>query len=120
MKRTKIWLKRTVNIAEATGFALLCMMEAPGPVDSNVAFITIKPSRPFHTTSCTDTAELKESIKDRTIIADVVPTLFLRIRVHIVGCDFCQEVDIFVRVELCHFKLARRFGALDEDNIIST
>lgn len=106
-------VERTVDIAESTSFALLCVMQPARPVDSNIALLPIQPSRTLHTASCAYAAELEQSVKHRTVVSYVVSALLLRVRVHIVGCHFLQELDVLVSVKLCHLELGRWFGTVD-------
>lgn len=46
-------------------------MEAAGPVDGNVAFLTVESGSTLHAAAGTDAAELEETVKDRTIIANI-------------------------------------------------
>jgi len=78
------------------------MMQTTSPVDSDVTFIAIKTRSALHTTSGTDTAKFEQTIKDGTVITDIVFALLFRKRVHIVGSDLGEEVDILVRMELGH------------------
>lgn len=87
-------------------------MQTACPVYCDVAFVAIEPCSALHTAPRTNTTKLKQAIEDRTIISDVVLALFFRILVHVIGCDFGQEIDVFIRMELRHFVLGRRFGAL--------
>ena len=87
-------------------------MKSAGPVDRNVAFVSVQPRSALHATTGTDTTKLKESVEYGTIIADVVFTLLAHVGIHVVGCDLLEEVDVLVGVELCHFHLAGGFRAL--------
>ena len=68
----------TIYITESTGFALLGVVKATGPVDRDIAFVAVQPSRAFHTPTGANAAELKQTIEHRTIIPDVILALFLR------------------------------------------
>lgn len=105
-------IEHTVNVAEATCFTLLGMVKSTGPIDGDVAFAPVQAGCSLHTTTSTDAAEVKKSIEDWTIIADVVFTLLLGEVVHIVRCDLLQEVDVLIRVELGHFMAGSWFCAL--------
>lgn len=102
----------TVDIAETTGLALFGVVKTTGPVDCNVALLTIETGSTLHATTSADAAELKEAVKNGTIISDIVFALFLLIGVHVVGSDLLEEVDVLVCVELGHLSPCRRFRAL--------
>lgn len=87
-------------------------MKTSSPVHRNITFAAIETSSTFHTAASTDSAELKESIEDWTIITDVVLALLLGHVLHVVRCDFLEELDIFVGMKLRHFVLVGRFGSL--------
>lgn len=102
----------TVDIAEATGFALLGVVKTTGPVDSNVALLSVQSGSSLHAATSTDAAEFEEAVKYRAVITDVVFALLAHVAVHIVRGDFLEEVNIVVGVELCHFATSRWLGAL--------
>lgn len=87
-------------------------MEASGPVDGNIAFTTVQSRCTFHTTTRTDTTEFEQPIEDRTIVSDVILSLLLRERVHIVRCDLLEKVDVFIGMELGHLKSSGWFRTL--------
>lgn len=105
-------IEHTVDVAETTCFTLLRMMKSTGPVDGDIAFAPVQAGCPLHTTTSTDAAEVKKSIEDWTIIADVVFSLLFGEVVHIVRCDLLEEVDVLIRVELGHFMAGSWFCAL--------
>lgn len=88
------------------------MVQSSRPVDRDIAFAAIEARSAFHATSAADSAKVKQTVKDRAIVADVVFPLLFNEGVHVVGCDLGEEVDVFVGVELGHLKLAGWFGAL--------
>ena len=92
-------------------------METTSPVDGDVAFVSVEACSPFHTATGTDSTKLKKPVKYRTVVADIISTLLACKRVHVVGGYFPQEVDVFVGMELRHFKLGGRFGALKGNNV---
>lgn len=94
----------TVDVAEPACFTLFRVMQTPSPVDCYVAFPAVQPGGAFHTSSSADATELKQSVKHWTVVADVVLSLLFRVIVHIVGCDFTQEVNVLVGMELRHFE----------------
>ncbi len=102
----------TVDVAEPAGLALLCVMQTSGPVDRDVTLATVETSGTLHAASCADAAELKQTVKDRTIVSDIVLPLLFRVVVHVVWRDSLEEVDVFVCVELGHFKLVCRLRTL--------
>jgi hypothetical protein len=106
--------KHTVDVAEATGFTFLGVVKATSPIDGDVALLSVQSRGTLHTTTRTDTAKLEETIEHRTIISDVVFSLLPHETVHIVRCDFLQEIDVIVRVKLGHFASCRRFRALQK------
>lgn len=105
-------VRPTVNITETACFALFRMVETSGPVDGNVAFISVKTRSAFHAATGTNSAKLEKSVKDRTVITDVIPALLSCKPVHVVRRYFAQEVDVFVGMELRHFKFGGWFRAL--------
>jgi hypothetical protein len=102
----------TIDIAETACFALLGMMKTSSPIDCYVAFATIETGSTLHASTRANTAELEESIEDRTIITNVIFALLLSERVHVVGRDLLKEVDVLVGVELSHLMACGRLGAL--------
>lgn len=81
------------------------MVKATSPVDGNIAFVAVQSCGAFHAATSADSAELEETVKHGAIVSNIVPALFLREVVHVVGCDLGQEVDVFVGMELGHFVL---------------
>ena len=69
--------KLTIDVAEATCFALLCVVETASPVHGDVALAAVQPCGTLHAASSADTAELEQTVKDGTVVADVVPALLL-------------------------------------------
>ena len=104
--------QRTIDVAEATGLAILGVVQAAGPVDGDVALAAVQTSGALHGAAGTDAAELKQAVEHGTVVADVVLALLLGVLVHVVGGDLVQEVDVLVRVELRHFILGGRLCAL--------
>lgn len=102
----------TVDITEATCFRLLGMMQSSSPIDGDVALLTVQASGAFHTATSANTTEFEKTIKNGAIVTDVVFALLAHVAIHIVGRDLLEEIDIVVRVELCHFASSGRFGAL--------
>lgn len=88
------------------------MMKTTSPIHSDVGFASIETSSPLHAASGADTAEFEESVKDRTIVTDIVLGLLFDIRIHVVWSDFVQEVDILIGMELTHFVLGGWLGTL--------
>lgn len=87
-------------------------MKTSGPVDGNVALLSVESGSSLHTSTGADATELEEPIKHRAIIADVVFALFTHVAVHVVRGDFLKEIDVVVRVELCHFAAGGWFRTL--------
>ena len=96
--------RRTVDIAEAAGLALLGVVQSTGPVDSNVAFVAAETSGTLHASASADAAELEKAVENRTIISDIVFSLLLRERLHVLGGHLLEKVDVLVGVELRHLK----------------
>lgn len=111
--RENLFSLPTVDVAEATRFTLFRVMQASSPVDGHIALSPIEPCCALHTTAGADAAEVEQTIKHWTVIADVVFALLFLIVVHIVRRDFAEKVDVLVCVELGHFELVGRFRALD-------
>lgn len=102
----------TIDVAEAAGFALLCVVKTTGPVDSNVALGAVQSGRTLHATAGADSAELEETIEHRAIVAHVILALLPHVAVHVVGSDLLQEVNVVVGMELRHLAPVGRFRAL--------
>jgi hypothetical protein len=98
-------VKLTIDVAEATCFALLCVMQTASPVDGDVAFSAVQSCSALHAASSADTTELEQAIEDGTVVADVVLALLLAEVIHVVWSDALKEIDVFVGVELGHFVL---------------
>ncbi len=87
-------------------------MKASGPVDRNVTFAAIQPCSTFHTATSTNSAKFEKTIENWAVVTHVETTLLFLVRLHIVRCYFLEEVDVFIRMKLGHFKIGSRFGAL--------
>jgi len=112
--------KHTVDVAETTGLAFLGVMQTASPVDSNIAFAAVQPRRTLHTATSADTAELEQTVEDRTVVADVVFALLFAEVVHVVWGDALQEVDVLVGVELGHLVLGGGLCAVDFEVLVET
>jgi hypothetical protein len=88
------------------------MMQSACPIDGDIAFPSVQTRRALHGASRTDTTELEQAVKDRAVVSNIVLALLLGEIVHIVWCDLVQELDVLVRVELCHFVLGGWLCAL--------
>ena len=102
----------TIHIAETTCLTLLGVMKTTSPVDCYVAFASVQTGGAFHASTCADSAKLEEPVKDRAIISNVVFTLLLSKRVHIIWCYLLKEVDVLVSMELGHLMAGGRLGTL--------
>jgi hypothetical protein len=102
----------TVDVAETASLALLCVMKSTGPIDSNVAFLTVEPGCTLHGAASTDTAELEQAIKHGAVVAHVVFSLFPHVVVHIVRGHLLEKVDVLVGVKLGHLGKDCRLRAL--------
>ena len=78
-----------VDVAEATCFTFLCVMEASSPIDRDIRFLPVETCGTFHAAACTDPAKLEQTIKDGAVITNIEFLLFFDVRVHVIGCDFC-------------------------------
>ena len=112
--RKAVRRRLTVHIAKPASFALLRVMQASRPVDGDIALPSIQPCSTLHTATCANPAKLKQAIEDWAIVTNVVFALLLREVVHIIGSDFLEEVDVFVRMELRHFEFGGWFCALED------
>ena len=112
--------KHTVDVAETTGLAFLGVMQTTGPVHSNVALAAVQPRRALHAAASADTAELEQSVKDGTVVADVVFALLFAEVVHVVWGDALQEIDVLVGVELGHLVLGCGLCAVDFEVFVET
>lgn len=104
--------RRTVDIAEATCFAFLRMMQASSPIDSNVAFLAIESRCTLHGSASTDATELEKAIDNGAIVSNIELRLFFLICVHVLRCYLLEEIDVLVCVELRHLHFCRGFRAL--------
>lgn len=105
-------LQRTIHVTEATSFTFLRMMQATGPVDSDITLVAIQARCALHATTSTNSAEFEETVEHGTVVTHIVPTLFLRELVHIVRSDFRKEINVLVGMELGHFVFRCRFRTL--------
>ena len=112
--RKAVRRRLTVHIAKPASFALLCVMQASRPVDSDIALSSIQPCSTLHTATCADPAKLKQAIEDWAIVTNVVFALLLGEVVHVIRSDFLEEVDVFVCMELRHFEFGGWFCALED------
>jgi hypothetical protein len=108
----KNFIRLTVDVAEATSLALLGVMETSSPVDGDVAFAAVKTSCAFHAASGANTAEFEETVKDWTVIPDIILSLLFCIVLHVVRGDFLQEVDVLISMKLRHLMFICGFRAL--------
>jgi hypothetical protein len=106
----------TVDIAETTCFTLFGVMKSSSPVDGNVAFAPVETSCSLHTATSANATEVKQSVEDWTIIANVIFALLLGEVVHVVWGDFLEEVDVLIGVKLGHFMTGSRFCPLGKGN----
>jgi hypothetical protein len=88
------------------------MMKAASPVDGNVAFIAVEAGGALHAATSTDAAELEKTVKDGAVVTDIVLALLSHKGVHVVGGNFLQKLDVFIRVKLCHLGHDSGLGAL--------
>lgn len=104
--------KHTIDITEATSFALLRVMQTSCPVDRDIALAAIESRCALHTATRANPAEFKQAVKDRTIVTNVAFPLLFLVEIHVIWRDFAEEVDVFVGVELGHFEFGGGFCAL--------
>jgi hypothetical protein len=97
------WRIRTIDVAKTASFALLRVMKPASPIDRDIALSSVQSRRALHGASRADAAKLEQTVKDRTVVSDVVLALLLGEAVHVIGGDLVQELDVLVRVELRHF-----------------
>ena len=102
----------TVDVAEAAGFAFLRVVKSTGPIYGHIAFGSIETGCALHAATGANPAKFEETIKDRTVIADIVLALFLWVGLHVIRSHLPQEVDILIRMKLAHFEMACRFCTL--------
>ena len=88
------------------------MVKTARPVDCNVALLAVQPRSTFHTSTGADSAELEQTIKDWTIITNVIAALLFDVAVDVIRGDLLKEVDVFIGMELRHFVFGRWFRAL--------
>lgn len=108
----------TIDVAEATGLALLCVMQPTSPVDCNIALLPVQASGALHRSSCADSTELEETVKYRTVITDIIFGLLSHVTVHVIGGDPSEEVDVLVGMELCHLIDNGRLGPVDLEVLV--
>jgi len=87
-------------------------MEAACPVHGNVTLLAIQPGSPLHGGTRANAAKLKEAVNDGAVVPDVVFSLLFLVRIHIIGSDLLEEIDVLVSMELRHLHLGGRFCAL--------
>lgn len=87
-------------------------MKSTSPIDRDVALLTVQARCALHRATSADTAELEETIEDRTIVTNVVLCLLACVAVHVVGRDSPEEVNVLVGVELGHLVDDGRLRAL--------
>mmetsp|Transcript_65304 Transcript_65304/g.182658 ORF Transcript_65304/g.182658 Transcript_65304/m.182658 type:complete len:282 (+) Transcript_65304:468-1313(+) len=94
-----------IDVTKPGRLTLFGMMKPPTPVDTNIRLILIELDSPVQTGPGIELCEFKESIKDGTIrrVARVELLQYARELTQIIGSDFGQELDIFVRVKSSHF-----------------
>lgn len=95
-------MQHTIDIAETAGLALLGVMKSAGPIDGDVALLTVEAGSALHRTTSADATELKQAIKNRAIVANVVLSLLALIGLHVVGRHPPEKFDVLVGVELGH------------------
>ena len=103
----------TIDVAKAAGFTFFRVMQPAGPIYGDIAFTPIESCSTFHASTSADTAELKQSIENWAIVANIESTLLFLVLLHVIRCDSVKKVDIFVCMELRHLKFCCRFRALD-------
>jgi hypothetical protein len=109
--------KHTVDITESTGFALLGVVQPTSPIDGYVAFLAVEASSALHGPASTDTTELEQAVKHRTIITDIVLSLLAHVAVHVVWGDSPQEIDVLIGVKLRHLIDHGWLGALPGNRV---
>jgi hypothetical protein len=105
-------LKLTIDVAETASFALFGVVKTSSPINRNVALLSVQSRGTLHTSSSTDTAKLKKAVKNGTIISNIVFALLSHEAIHVVRRDLLEEIDVVVRVKLCHFTSSGGFCAL--------
>jgi len=99
--------KRREGETNSTGFALLCVVEATGPINGNVTFASIKLDGATDAAPCAELAELEKTWEYGAVFTDVEARHLL--------CACCrrvwryrpQEVDVLVAVKLGHLQRRR-------------
>lgn len=88
------------------------MVKSAGPIDGNVALLSVEASSALHRSTSADAAELKQAVKDRTVVADVVLCLLALVRLHVIGRHSPEKLYILVGVKLGHLVDDCRFRSL--------
>lgn len=77
-------------------------MKPTSPIDGNVALLSVETGSALHRAASADATELEQTIKDRTVVTDVVLRLLSLVGLHVVGRNPSEELDILVGMELGH------------------
>lgn len=88
------------------------MVQTTGPIDSNVTLLAVESCGAFHGPARTNATKFEKTIKDGTIITDIVLGLLAHIAVHVVWCNSSKKFYVFIGVELCHLVDNCRLRAL--------
>mmetsp|Transcript_11111 Transcript_11111/g.16845 ORF Transcript_11111/g.16845 Transcript_11111/m.16845 type:complete len:219 (+) Transcript_11111:796-1452(+) len=91
-----------IHITKPGCLGLLGMVHAPRPINNRIGLVLIQTYRTPHASTGVKLTELKESIKDGTIFANIEPLESSDVILHVIGGDDSKEIDVIVRVEACH------------------
>lgn len=80
-------------------------METSRPIHCNVTLLSVKSCGSFHRSARADTAKFEEPVNNRAVVSHVILALLFLVRIHVVWGDLLEEINVLVRVELCHFHL---------------
>lgn len=94
--------EHTIDITEPTSLALFSVVKSAGPIDGNVALLSVEASSALHRATSADAAELEQAVEDRTIVANVVLCLLALVGLHIVGRYPSKKFYVLVGVKLRH------------------
>lgn len=87
-------------------------MKSASPVDRDVAFLAIQTGGAFHAATRANTTELEQTVKDGTVVSDIVFALLAHVAIHVVWRHLLQKVDVVICMELGHLPPSRGFCAL--------
>ena len=102
-----------IDVAEPTRFGLLGMVKASRPVDCNVCLFVVQFQHTPNRATRGELAVLPEPIKHRAVFSHVEPLHLPQKILLVFWGNPPQEMDVVIRVELCHLLLIGRMRSVD-------